>query len=117
MRYECDHMSDLLSSGQRSFLKGLAHSLQPVVQIGAAGLSEGVIEATDEALKRHELIKVKLARAERAERAADAATLAEASGSQLCQLIGRVAVLYRRRSKEIPGKERIELPNKAKTST
>lgn len=49
-----------LNSEQRSQLKGLAHHLKPVVQIGAQGFSENVKKEILLALDKHELIKVQL---------------------------------------------------------
>lgn len=52
-------MSELLTSSQRRHLRGLAHSLEPVVRIGKSGLSYGLCEQIDAALEDHELIKIK----------------------------------------------------------
>ena len=103
-------MTAPLSSSQRQYLKGLAHGLSPIVQIGAAGIVDGVVGATAEALERHELVKVKFPRGDKGERSEAAARLAEATESQLCQVIGRIAILYRARDRDLPGKPRIELP-------
>ncbi len=99
-----------LSSAQRKYLKGLAHSRDPVVQIGAGGISDPVVDAADQALETHELIKVKLARGEREQREKAAALIAQRTESHLCQIIGRVVILYRPRVRSIPGRDRIELP-------
>ena len=48
-----------LKGYQKKHLRGLAHGLKPVVQIGREGITEGVIRAVDEGLFRHELIKIK----------------------------------------------------------
>lgn len=48
-----------LTGKQRKYLRGIAHSLNPVVQIGKNGLTENVIKQIDEALTIHELIKLK----------------------------------------------------------
>ena len=48
-----------LKGFQKKYLRGLAHGLKPVVQIGKEGITEGVIRAVDEGLFRHELIKIK----------------------------------------------------------
>ena len=50
-----------LSTKQKQHLKGLAHSLKPVVLIGANGLTEAVLAEMSVALDHHELIKVKAA--------------------------------------------------------
>lgn len=55
----------ILSTKQKQFLKGLAHHLSPVVMLGGNGLTEGVLAEIDNALNHHELIKVKIAGADR----------------------------------------------------
>ncbi|MBA1332082.1 RNA-binding protein YhbY, partial [Candidatus Endoriftia persephone str. Guaymas] len=57
-----------LSTQQNRKLKQLAHHLKPVVIIGQHGLSENVMSEIELALSHHELIKVKLAGADKAER-------------------------------------------------
>ena len=54
-----------LSNKQKQFLKGQAHSLKPVVLLGANGLTEGVLVEIESALDIHELIKVKVPTDER----------------------------------------------------
>ncbi|HVI03964.1 MAG TPA: ribosome assembly RNA-binding protein YhbY [Enhygromyxa sp.] len=100
-----------LNPRQRQHLKALAHSLEPVVQLGAAGVSEAVIRQIVEALQRHELIKVKLPKLDDAEaREAMAEQLTTQSKAARVQLLGRVLVLYSPRAKDLPGKPRIQLP-------
>ena len=48
-----------LNTKQKKFLKGLGHSLSPVVTVGKEGLGEKIIKATVLELSRHELIKIK----------------------------------------------------------
>ncbi len=97
-----------LNSHQRQFLKGLAHSLQPVVQLGGDGVKAGVLAAIDQALNDHELIKIKVAKSYTGDRGELAASVAEQSNAQLCQVIGRVMVLYREQSNT--KKRQIHLP-------
>jgi RNA-binding protein len=85
-----------LSEKQRRHLRGLAHPLQPVVMIGNAGLSDGVVAETARALHDHELIKVKVRASDRDSRDAMLAQLASRTGSAVIQRIGHVAVLYLR---------------------
>lgn len=87
-----------LTGKQRRALRALGHHLEPVVLIGQAGITEGVIGAIQQALHDHELIKVKITPDERKESAAELAT---ASGSELVQVLGRSVLLYRPR-KENP---------------
>ncbi len=50
----------MINGKQRSYLRGLAHDLDPIVHIGRAGLTENVIKELDTALESRELVKVKL---------------------------------------------------------
>ena len=83
-----------LSGKQRRSLRALGHHLKPVVLIGAQGVTEHVIAATQQALRDHELIKVRIIEGDRHE---TSAALAQATGSELAQLIGRIALLFRAR--------------------
>lgn len=82
-----------LTSRQRRHLKGLAQRLAPAVQVGEAGITEAVLRALDEALRHHELVKVRMRQPE--DKKAMAARLAEASGAVLLGLVGHTVVLYR----------------------
>ena len=84
-----------LSGKQVRFLRGLGHHLKPVVMIGKEELSEAVIAAADEALQKHELIKVKLQEGCLADRAEVADALAEATGACVAQVLGRSILLFR----------------------
>jgi RNA-binding protein len=90
----------VLSGKQRRYLRGLGHHREPVVQLGKDGLSEGIIGALDVALETHELIKVRLLESVGANRHDVADALAEASGSELVQVLGRTLLLYRARKKD-----------------
>ena len=46
-----------LTSRERASLKGRAHALEPIVQVGHAGVTDAVVAETDRALTAHELIK------------------------------------------------------------
>ena len=98
---------DELNGKQRRWLRGRAHDLRPVVQLGAKGLTEPILAAVDEALEAHELIKVKLV-GDRDEREVAAAELADRTGAEAVVLTGRVAVLYRRHPE--PQKRRVHPP-------
>ena len=100
-----------LAGSDRRHLRRLAHALDPVVQIGAAGVSAGVVSALDRALADHELVKVRIAR-ERGERRAIADALASETQSAVAGLVGHVAVLYRPASD--PERRRIALPSAGK---
>ena len=96
-----------LTSKQRRWLRGQAHGLDALVQVGKGGLSDGITRLTEETLARHELIKVRFG-TDREERAAQTATLVAAVDAQLVGAIGRVAVLYRQNPD--PDKRRYDIP-------
>ncbi|AKH90167.1 ribosome assembly RNA-binding protein YhbY [Edwardsiella tarda] len=94
-----------LTNKQKQHLKSLAHSLKPVVQLGANGLTEGVLAEIEQALAHHELIKVKIAAEERETKTLIADAIVRETGACNVQLIGNVLVIYR------PSEERkISLP-------
>lgn len=83
-----------LTGAERRTLRRLAHALRPVVQLGGAGLTDGLVAAIDRALDDHELIKLKIVD-ERDARRALAEEAARRTGSALAGMVGRVAILYR----------------------
>lgn len=87
-------MTDL-TGVQRKHLRGLAHSLDPVVHVGQNGLTEGVLAEIDHALGHHELVKIKIA-ADRDERREIAGRIVERLGPELVGSIGTMAILFRR---------------------
>jgi putative YhbY family RNA-binding protein len=94
-------MSELtLNRDERLALRARAHHLNPVVLLGAAGLTEAVLKETDRALAAHELIKVRIPGDARDEREAIGAQLAERLGAARVQSIGKLLVLYRPRPEE-----------------
>lgn len=96
-----------LTSKQRAHLRSLAHSLKPVVHIGAEGLSDAAVQSVREAFNTRELLKVKVLEGapESAWDTADA-LVARLAGVHVAQTIGRTIVLYRRH----PEKPEIRLP-------
>ena len=84
-----------LSPSRRRELKARAHSLDPVVLIGGAGLTSAVLAEIDRGLKSHELIKVRVPGADRTEREAILAEICSRTGAQPIQHIGKVLVVFR----------------------
>jgi RNA-binding protein len=90
-----------LSEKQKKHLRRLAHPLSPIVMLGNAGLTDGVVGELDRALTDHELVKVSARVGEREARHAALEALMSRTGSELVQQVGNVGVFYRRR-KELP---------------
>src|SRR5271167_2054018 len=90
-----------LSEKQKKHLRRLAHPLNPIVMLGNAGLTDGVIGEMDRALRDHELVKVSARVGEREARNEALVSLASRTAAELVQQVGNVGVFYRRR-KELP---------------
>lgn len=88
----------MLTGAQRKRLRGLAHDLQPIVHVGEAGVTAGVVASLDAALEANELVKVKLHEPE--DKKGMAADLATRGRAELCGLVGHVVILYRRHPTE-----------------
>lgn len=84
-----------LNNKQRQYLKGLAHSLKPVVLLGQHGLTEGVMAEIDLALNHHELIKVKVAAEDRDVKKLIMDAIVRESGAIKVQTIGHILTIYR----------------------
>jgi RNA-binding protein len=90
-----------LSEKQKKHLRRLAHPMSPIVLLGNAGLTDGVVNEMDRALNDHELIKVGARVGDRTARDAALNELALRTASEMVQRIGNVGVFYRRR-KDLP---------------
>ncbi|MBZ4332005.1 ribosome assembly RNA-binding protein YhbY [Corallococcus interemptor] len=88
-----------LTGKERRHLRALGHHLEPVVIVGSSGVTEGVIAAVEQALNDHELIKVKINEGPEG-RHEGADSIAEATGSELAQLLGRTALFFKRRKQK-----------------
>ena len=100
----------MITSKQRSFLKKLAHDLDPIVYIGKNDLTDNVLNEIDTLLELRELVKVKIQ--EGCELAAKdvANDILPGLEAEFVQAIGRKFTLYRE-SKE---NKQIELPKAKK---
>jgi putative YhbY family RNA-binding protein len=76
-------------------LRAQAHTLNPVVLLGAAGLSDAALKEIDRALTSHGLVKVKAGKLERDERDAMFLSMADRLGAARIQVIGHTFVLFR----------------------
>ena len=84
-----------MTPAERKVLKARAHKLEPVVQIGAKGVSDEVIAEIERALRAHELIKVRAGGLARGERSTAFDSICEKTGAEPVQQVGKVLVLYR----------------------
>lgn len=83
-----------LTNAQIRELKARAQRLKAVLKVGKEGLSPAFLAALDDALKHHELLKVKFDEWKEQKKEL-APQLAEKTGSHLIMQVGNVVVLYR----------------------
>jgi RNA-binding protein len=95
-----------LTGKQRRHLRALGHELEPIVQLGKHGLTDTATSAIDEALSKHELVKVRLGTECPEERDDVASRLEPKLRAHIAQTLGRTILLYRRH----PEKPVIVLP-------
>lgn len=84
-----------LKTKQIAHLRGLAHSINPVVMIGNQGLTENVLKEIELNLNAHELIKVQVSGDDREARKAMYLAIAEATKAVAVHHIGKQLVFYR----------------------
>jgi len=95
-----------LTGKQKSFLRSMGQKLEPVVMMGKEGVTPTIVQAAQEAIKKRELIKVRVLQ-NCMEEPEDAITmLAERADVNLVQIIGRNGLLFKRNY----DKPKIELP-------
>ena len=85
-----------LSAAERKALKARAHALKPIVMIGDAGLTPGVLVEIERGLTSHELIKIRVAMDDRESREALLAAICTTSGAAAVQHIGKILVIWRK---------------------
>ena len=90
----------MLTPAERKALKAKAHKLDPVVHVGAKGLTDEVIAEIDRALHAHELIKVRAASLDRDERDNALQHICGRTGADQVQHIGKIFVLFRKKNDE-----------------
>lgn len=99
-------LKNTLTGKQKSFLRSMGMTLDPVVNIGKEGVTPTVVQAAQEAIKKRELIKVRVLQNCFEEPKDAITTLAERSNANLVQVIGRNGLLFKRNF----DKPKIELP-------
>jgi RNA-binding protein len=84
-----------MKGSERAELRAEAHHLSATVHVGQHGLSPSLITSLDDALRTHELVKVKLGKGAEIKPKDAAGQLAGATKSEVIQVIGRTATFYR----------------------
>jgi RNA-binding protein len=89
-----------LTPRERSQLKARAHALEPLVQLGHSGLSDGIVAEVDRALTAHELVKVRIGGDDRDARWELGDVIAGRTDAAIVQRVGKILVLWRPRPDE-----------------
>ena len=90
----------MLTSKQRAYLRSLANTIDTIVYIGKAGMSEQIIKQADDALEARELIKGKCLENCELNPKEASAMIAEKIDADVVQVIGSKFVLYRQKKKD-----------------
>jgi RNA-binding protein len=92
-----------LTNNQKKYLRGIAHGLNPMIMIGANGVTESLMAELESTLAHHEILKIKIASADRDERKEIIQHLVDETGALLVQTIGKICVIYRQNDEsELP---------------
>ena len=103
---------DILKGSQKRFLRGLAHALKPVVFVGQKGFTQSLVDAMDDALDHHELVKVKFVDCkEKEKKLALVEQIEKSVPCELVGLVGHIATFFRQQND--PEKRKINLPTHA----
>ena len=97
-----------MTSKQRSYLKGLAMTMDPIFQIGKSSVTPELTAAIAEALEARELIQITVLKNCLDDGRSIAEVLAERTRSEVVQVIGKKIVLYKPAKDE--AKRKIVLP-------
>ncbi|HBQ44735.1 MAG TPA: ribosome assembly RNA-binding protein YhbY [Thiomicrospira sp.] len=84
-----------LTNSQIKYLREIAHGLNPVIIIGGNGVTESLMEELESSLEHHELLKIKMASAERDDRKEMINYVLEKTNAELVQSIGKTFVIFR----------------------
>lgn len=95
-----------MTSKQRAYLRSLAMTMDPILQVGKSSLTPEVIEAVREAIDARELIKISVLKNCDDDPREIAEVMAERTRSEVVQVVGKKITLY----KESKNKKKIELP-------
>lgn len=85
-----------MTSKERAALRAQANTIEPLFQVGKGGISQALIDQTKDALKKRELIKLKVLLDTAPEAPNELAhQIADATGSEVVQVIGGSMIFYK----------------------
>ena len=90
----------MMDSKTRAKLRSYANTVEAILQVGKNGMGEALQKQVDDALTARELIKLTVLETAPETPREMAATLAEATGAEVVQVVGRTFVLFRQKAKD-----------------
>jgi RNA-binding protein len=96
----------MLTSKQKKHLRAASHNIQPIFQVGKAGVNENMTTQINEALEKRELIKVSILQNCFEDNQVVADDIVKATDAHIVQVIGNTIILY----KESEENKQIDLP-------
>jgi len=102
----------MITTKQRSYLKSLAHDLQPILQIGKGNITENVLLQFEEAFQTRELIKAAVLNNSLLDAKEACNTIADKIDCEIVLVIGNRFVLYKENKEEKYKDKKIKLPRK-----
>ena len=90
----------MLNSKDRAYLRSLANTIEPVLQVGKSGINNNLIKQVNDALEARELIKITVLETAPEDANDVAIELSNSTNSIVVQVLGRKITLYRKRKKD-----------------
>lgn len=100
----------MITSKQRAYLRKLAHTFEPIFQIGKDGVSDTLLDGLDKALEKREILKVHILESALLDTKETCNDIAKKLNAEPVQAIGNKFILYRRAEDE--KNRKIELPRR-----
>ena len=88
-----------MNSKDRAYLRSLANTVEPILQVGKSGITDNLIKQVNDALEARELIKITVLETAPEDAKETAIKLSNNSNSVVVQVLGRKITLYRKRKK------------------
>lgn len=89
-----------MTTKERAKLKSIASNLNDNVFVGKEGVTDNVVQQTEENLFAHEIVKVRVLKNYKDEIRDIADSLKDRTGSEIVQIIGNKIVLYKVSTKD-----------------
>ena len=89
-----------MNSKDRAYLRSLANTIEPILQVGKSGINNNLIKQVNDALEARELIKITVLETAPEDANDVAIELSNSTNSIVVQVLGRKITLYRKRKKD-----------------